>query len=261
MKRVSPVRFSLLATMIVAAPLAAQSKCENRREISETLDLAPTDRIRVEAGAGSLRITGRPGMSQVLVTGTACASSASRLEEMEIDIGSRAGEAYVETIIPQSLGWFDWFGYARMDLVVEVPEGATLNVRDGSGSLEIANIGGGLKVDDGSGSLEIANVGGGLEVDDGSGSLTIRDVDGDLRLFDGSGSITVENVRGSVVVEDDGSGSMDVRNVTGSVFVREDGSGSISVDLVGGDFIVDRDGSGGIHSADIAGVVQIPRRR
>ncbi|MEX2570506.1 MAG: hypothetical protein WD737_04320 [Gemmatimonadota bacterium] len=261
MSRIQTIGLSLLATLVATAPLTAQNECANRRDISETLELTPTGRVNIAAGAGSLRITGRPGSAEVRVTGTACASSGSRLEEMRIDATSSGSEAFVETIIPDSESWFGWSDYARIDLVVEVPETATLDVRDGSGSAEITDVRGGLRIDDGSGSLDVANVAGGLQINDGSGSLTVREVDGDIRLVDGSGSVTLEFVRGSVVVEDDGSGSLSIHDVSGDVVVREDGSGSIRVDLVGGDFVVDRDRSGGIRFADVDGSVQIPRRK
>lgn len=237
------IAFSLLGSLLVTEPLLAQSECEHRRDLSTVLDAAGSTPVHIVAHAGSLRITGRPALSEVRVTAIACASRASLLDEMSLDVDRGGGGVYVEARIPSTSGWFSGSRYARIDMVVEVPEASPLEVNDGSGSVEITGIRGGLRIED------------------GSGSLTIRDTGGDMRVEDGSGSITIETVRGSVVIEEDGSGSIDIRDVAGNVLIREDGSGGIDVYRVGGDFTVERAGSGGLDYGEIAGSVRVPRRR
>jgi hypothetical protein len=196
--------------------------------------------VKVEAGAGTLKIAGRPGATAVVVHGTACANRAGLLDGVQVKT-SQAGDAVlVEAVIPE--GSWVLGGGAWLDLVIEVPEHLALDVVDGSGSVEIASVGA-------------------LEIVDGSGELTIRDVERDVRIRDGSGSIEVRGVGGSVTVEDDGSGSIEVQAVKGSVVVKNDGSGSISVADVGGDFSVRHDGSGGIEHHDVRGRVSVPERR
>lgn len=238
------VAFAILTCLSAKSPLTAQTgDCDHRRDLSIDLEAGNSDLVRVQANAGSLRIVGRSGSPQIVVRGTACASSADRLSGMRIDTERTPGNASIATVIPEDDRFFrTGSSYARIDLVVEVPANASLDVRDGSGS------------------MEIEGVGGAIEVDDGSGEILIRDAGGDVRLADGSGSITVEGVGGSLTVQEDGSGSIDVSDVRGNVLVREDGSGGIDVDRVGGDFTVRRSGSGGVDYARVAGSVDVPRR-
>ncbi len=72
-----------------------------------------------------------------------------------------------------------------------------------------------------------------LNVDDGSGSISVIDAGGDVSIIDGSGSITVRGVRGSVTI-DDGSGGFDVADVDGDVLILEAGSGSVKIREVKG---------------------------
>ena len=231
----------LVAALAVGTPLNAQSQCEYSRDLSAVVPVGSEGVVRVDARSGNLRITGRSDLSEVRVSGTACTSSASLLNEMRLEAESRRGEAFVEAHIPSSRGFLGGSGYARMDLVLEVPVSANLRVRDGSGS------------------IEISGVARGMSIEDGSGWIAVRETGGDVHISDGSGSIEVDNVAGSVIIEEDGSGSIDIRNVTESVLVREDGSGGIDVHQVIGDFTVERDGSGSIDYGDIGGSVATPR--
>lgn len=230
----------LMSGVSAVAPLAAQANCEYSRELSAALPIQPGEGIEVVARAGSLRITGRPDLTEVLVSGLACTSSEWFLNEMRVEAESRSGEVFVETHLPSSRESLGETGYARMDLVMEVPAIATLRVRDGSGSMEISGILGGMSIEDGSGPIAVSGTG------------------GDVHISDGSGSIEVDNVRGSVIVEEDGSGSIEIRNVTGNVLVRRDGSGGIDVHQVSGDFTVERDGTGSINYGGIRGSVGTP---
>ena len=199
-------------------------------------------RILVNAGAGSLRIEGKRGLTEVRARGTAYASSRGLLGEIRLVATRRGDVVELRTDIPEHRGG-DWDDYhAGIDLVVEVPDSLALDVEDGSGSLEIRNVGT-------------------LEVRDGSGEMTIEHVRGSLRITDGSGSIRVDAVRGAVEIPSDGSGMLEIRRVAGSVRVDSKGSGSIDVDDVAGSFTVARKGSGGVTYRNVKGAVQVPERR
>jgi DUF4097 and DUF4098 domain-containing protein YvlB len=110
-----------------------------------------------------------------------------------------------------------------------------------------------MEVDDGSGEIDIAQINGNIRIDDGSGTITIRGIRGDVEIDDGSGTIEVSDVTGNVMV-DDGSGTIDLTNVEKDVEVT-DGSGSIYIDTVGGDVIIKDDGSGGLRIRNVKGRV------
>jgi hypothetical protein len=239
-------RLIAVAALAVATGAAAQSRdpCRYEAERSANLEAGGSDRLVLIARAGSLRVEGRSGLTRVQVRGHACASSEDLLEQLQLESGRTGGVVRVE--VPE-IDDDDWNvgreRYARLDLVIEVPEGMAAEVEDGSGEAVLRGLGR-------------------LRIVDGSGELTIEDVAGDLDIEDGSGEITIRGVQGDVTV-DDGSGEVDVARVTGSVRIA-DGSGSITVDDVSGDLTVRDDGSGSIRHSGVRGRVDVPvkeRRR
>jgi hypothetical protein len=216
--------------------------------------------IEVEASAGSLRVEGRPGLTQVQVTGTARSSSQDLLSRITLVAERRGDIVFIKSEMPDE----EWRSNrdnhsVSLDLVIAVPQGMDADVADGSGELEITNVGS-LELTDGSGEIKIESAGGAVTVTDGSGELTIDNVRGDVRVSDGSGSINVRNVSGSFTVRTDGSGSISASDIRGSVIVENDGSGEIDATKIGRDFTVESKGSGSIHYREVSGQVDIPSR-
>jgi hypothetical protein len=232
--------FLFACTLALAAPGGASADCSYQAPREAGVDAAGATALHVEAGAGSLRIEGRAGAGQVTVRGTACASSESRLNGIELRTERRGSTVYVKVEIDEERSWLHGDSYATLDLVLDVPAGLALDVEDGSGPMSIRNVAS-AKVHDGSGEMELEHIAGEVRVTDGSGEIAIRDA-------------------GSVVIEQDGSGAITIAGVRGSVTVRDDGSGSIAVRDVGGDFTVDDDGSGGISHDAVRGRVRVPGR-
>ena len=201
--------------------------------VSRAADVSVGDatRIRVRARAGSLRIDGRSGLTDVRATGTACAPTQEDLERVTLTAERVGTDIVVEVHTDDTNG--------RLDLTLEVPDTVPLEVEDSSGSLRI---------------YDVAAV----DLRDGSGGIDIDGVAGDVRVTDGSGGIDIVAVRGSVTIEDDGSGGIDIADVGGDVIIEEDGSGGIDVADVQGDFIVKRDGSGSVRHSGVAGRVDTP---
>jgi hypothetical protein len=245
-----------VAALLQPRPSAAECRYDAPREAQ--LDAQGLRVVRIEAKAGELRIHGSGG-DQVRIRGTACASSRDRLEEVALRAERDGDTARIEVEIPEG----DWslFGESsRLDLEIDVPESVALDVEDSSGSVEVSGVVS-LSLQDSSGSIDVTDVAGDVSVRDSSGEIEIESVGGDVRISDGSGSIEVRDVVGSVTIDEDGSGSIDISDVERDVRIGRDGSGSIDVERVGGDFTVEHDGSGGIRHREIAGRVDIPRRR
>jgi len=241
------IRLIAFAALAVATGAAAQSRdpCRYEAERSANLEASRSDRLALIARAGSLRVEGRSGLTRVQVRGHACASSEDLLEQLQLESGRDGGVVRLE--VPEIDDDDDWnFGrerYARLDLVIEVPEGMAAEIEDGSGDAILRGLGR-------------------LRIVDGSGELTIEEIAGTVTIEDGSGEITIRGVQGDVTV-DDGSGEIDVARITGSVRI-DDGSGSITVDDVSGDLTVSDDGSGSIRHSGVRGRVDVPvkeRRR
>lgn len=234
----------LFAVAVVGSPALAQwNRAEYTAPRSADAPARGARLVRITAKAGSLDIQGRKGLTEVRARGTARASERAWLEEIQL-ITRRVGDVVeVEVQIP------DWDSRDRhrngsrlLDLVVEVPDDLALDVTDGSGRIDIRDVGA-------------------LTLSDGSGEILLQRIRGSVRLEDGSGEMTIRDVTGSVIIERDGSGGIDIEQVTGSVDVRADGSGGIRVRQVGGDFTVGSDGSGGISYSEIRGVVRVPEKR
>lgn len=136
------------------------------------------------------------------------------------------------------------------DVVIKVPRGASLAVRNGAGTMvardvsgdlsldsqtgrvAVSSLQGGLSVDTGSGGVEAAGIRGAVDIDTGSGGVTLRDVEGPVHVDTGSGSLEFERCRGDEMAVDTGSGGATLSGIAyGEVSVNT-GSGSIELGLV-----------------------------
>ena len=244
-------------TIAVSAPVLADDDCRHSAPRNITVDSAGIDVVKITARAGSLRVRGR-ATGEIGVTGTACASDPDDLASIRLRSTRSGSTLTIEAEIPETDGGFFFDDdYASLDFEVDVPAGMAVEISDGSGSIEVEDVGR-LAIRDGSGSIEVERIRGPVSITDGSGSISIDGASGEVRITDGSGSISIEEVRG-VVIESDGSGSIDIRDVDGNVLIEQDGSGSIDVSRVSGWFTVERDGSGGVRSSDVSGRVTVPR--
>jgi hypothetical protein len=228
---------SLLAVVSTTA-YADLFDCTNNAARRVSATTAGVSRIVVVGRAGSLRVAGRAGVTEVVANGTACSSDRDDLRDIQLTAQRDGADLRIEAVIPDKLTWS--FNQARLDFDVTVPSGVAVSIVDGSGSTEVTGVGA-------------------LSVVDGSGSLIIRGVQGNAGVRDGSGSLDISDVTGSVTVND-GSGSIEIAHVGGSVVIESDGSGGVSVDDVRGGFEVRRKGSGGIDYERIGGSVSVPQR-
>ena len=250
------MRLSIALLPVVAASLGAQDYTAPR---NATVPASNARRIEVIARAGTLRIDGQRGANEVTVRGTARASSRRALDAVRLIAEERGGTIRIEADIPENRDWND-DDRQSLDLTIQVPRDLPIVVEDGSGDLEIQNVGP-LVLSDGSGDATIAHVGGNLRVKDGSGALHIADVNGDVDVTDGSGELEIRDVRGGVEIEGKGSGFLRITSVDQSVHIRAKGSGSVEANHIGGDFVVERKASGDIDYADVKGKVDIPQPR
>lgn len=228
---------------LLGSPTAAQAQFGDdhySEPRAATLQATGAKLLSVEARAGDLRIEGHASTTEVKITGMARASRKSDLKDIKLVTSRKGDELHVVVDIPDHYGWGN--NYRGLDLVIHVPKTLALDVEDGSGGIQIRNVGS-------------------IEIQDGSGELHIRGVQGNVRIRDGSGEIQVTNVSGDLVVDSDGSGEIVARDIHGNFHIESDGSGSIRATDIGGSFIVDRDGSGGIEHDGVKGTVSVPEDR
>ena len=232
--------FIVMAMFITSLAHAGWSDYEEQRELKLEADGVST--LSIEAGAGSMDVTGVAGLAEISVKALIVVPNADEDDaikaiekKMVLTLEESNGVAKLESWFDQ--GFMGSGSDAYIVLDVSVPQGMSVNIDDGSGSLDIADIVGDVSIDDGSGSIDVSNVAN-LKIDDGSGSIDVFDANGDVSIVDGSGSITVKRVQGSVTV-DDGSGSIKISDVEHDLTIVDDGSGSQSFSNIGGNVDAD----------------------
>jgi hypothetical protein len=230
------MRTIIFLTMFTGGVAFAASEYVEDRALN--LDAGGISALQIEAGAGSLEVTGVDGLDQIeveaiiTVPGRNDDKARNKIEsDLELTLEERGGKAILRSIFED--GIWDFGDSPSVQLIVRMPAQLDLNVDDGSGSLVVENVHGDIELVDGSGSISMSDVGGSVDVDDGSGSIDIRGVGGDISISDGSGSITVRDVAGSVVV-DDGSGSINVADIEADLIIVSDGSGGLNFSNIGG---------------------------
>jgi len=227
--------FIVIAMFAVSLAQADWSDYEEIRNMDLPAD--GISELSIKAGAGSMDVTGVSGLDKISVKATVVVPNADEDEalkvmenKMTLTLDQHGSEAQLNA-------WFDgsFMGFgsdAHIALEVSVPQGLSVNIDDGSGSLDVIDVAGDVTIDDGSGSIDVKNVAS-LKIDDGSGSIDVDDASGDVSIVDGSGSISVDHVKGSVTV-DDGSGSIKISDVENDVIIIDDGSGSLTIKNVRG---------------------------
>lgn len=217
-------------------------------ETTKTLGLAAQGitRLDINAGAGSLTVTGREGLAAIEVKAEIVARGV-RNEDMdqylrdriELTLEKRGDVAVLVSRVRHEMRLFHFGGDAVIDLTVSVPKALALAIDDGSGSIVVEDLAAGLRIEDGSGSIRVSRIAGDVEIDDGSGDLEVFDVTGDVSVDDGSGGIAVRRVGGAVTV-DDGSGGIDIEGVEKDVRLIDTGSGGVDVSEIKGRVIRSR---------------------
>jgi DUF4097 and DUF4098 domain-containing protein YvlB len=253
---------SMKKVLICAAICAALAGTLSAFETTKTLTLTVRDirRLDIRAGAGSLTVTGREGLTAIEVKAEIVAphvrdKDMERYLEDSVELTlEKRGDIAVLVSRVRSEGRIFHFGdNTRVDLTVAVPKSLALDIDDGSGGMVVEDLAAALRIEDGSGSIRVVGVAGNVRIDDASGDVVIEHVEGDLEIDDGSGGVDISDVTGDVSI-DDGSGEIRVRRVGGTVTVA-DGSGAINIRDVGKDVRLISTGSGGVDVSGVKGRV------
>jgi DUF4097 and DUF4098 domain-containing protein YvlB len=224
----------LLTFILLVSPVFSIDEVKNLKLPAEGIR-----ELRIDCGAGSLKVIGDPSLSAIEVTANIVADGIDEDEKadyfkdhVKLTLDKKGNTASLVSQI-EKRGHLFVFRDARIDLTVRMPHAMDLNIDDGSGSMEVENIKGDVSIEDGSGSIYVRRIIGRLEINDGSGEIEVYDVIGDVSVDDGSGSMEIIKVGGTVTV-DDGSGSITVEDVDKDVVFKHTGSGGVHVNNVRG---------------------------
>ena len=139
-----------------------------------------------------------------------------------------------------------------IDYEVSAPKTVALNLRSGSGDVEVDNLGRFLKGQTGSGNVRAHGIGGPSELQTGSGDIELEvNAPGEVRTSTGSGNIRVHGLNGALTART-GSGDIEADgSITGSSRLQT-GSGNIRVHI-GPEAHFNVDASSGSGDIRIAG--------
>ena len=250
MKLASSLLFITTATLLSGCIVVANPSHANHHSQQElTIDAATLTAFDVEAGAGSLVISGSDNATDITVVADIYTDKRNR-DNYQLELTDSGKTAFLVSKIKSSSGF--WQGDSpHIDLKVTVPSHMMLMLEDGSGAASISNIHGAVDIKDGSGELTIKGIKSDVTVNDGSGGLYVSEVIGNVAIVDGSGGIELSEIDGNVDI-DDGSGSIYAKEISGSAMF-EDGSGDLTVRKVDGVITID-DGSGDIDVEQAGGL-------
>jgi hypothetical protein len=199
------MRSILIMAMFTASLAFAADGYEEVRELS--LGTEGIETLSIDAGGGSLTVVGVSGTSEIMVIATIQVDTRTEDKarktiesDLVLTLEKDSDTAVLKSYFNHKL--FGWGDSPLIQLEVRMPEGLNLEIDDGSGPLEVSNVGGDLSINDGSGSIKVRGVAGSVIVDDGSGGIDVSDVDEDLIIVDdGSGGLNFSNIGGRVEKE------------------------------------------------------------
>ena len=112
-----------------------------------------------------------------------------------------------------------------IDYQITAPRGVALNLRTGSGDIEVDNLGRFLKAQSGSGSIRAHGISGTADLESGSGDIELQEQSqANVQAVTGSGSIRIQGLNGGLVAHT-GSGDIEAGGQLGGAAKLQTGSG------------------------------------
>jgi hypothetical protein len=140
-----------------------------------------------------------------------------------------------------------------IDYEISAPKFVALDLRSGSGDVEIDNLGRYLKAQTGSGSVRAHGIAGPAELQSGSGDIELQQAaPGEVKAQTGSGSIRINGLDGALMAKT-GSGDIEANGMLLGPSKLQTGSGSIRAHI-GRDSHLNVDAWSGSGSIRVAGL-------
>lgn len=247
-----------LAALLLAPLTAFAAPCKFEAPRNLQLDLAGVKSVQITVHSHDLHLIGDDNSQGLNLTGRACASSKSILDQLQVT-QQRDGDQLRLEIGGKQRFSFNLFGssYASLDVTVNLPASMPLSVTVGSGDADVRGVRQ-LQSIVGSGDLHVHQVVGKFSTSVGSGDVVAADV-GTLDAGSvGSGDLTVSEIKADAKIGSIGSGDVTLRGVGGNVSAGTLGSGDLTVKDVAGDFTLGAKGSGDVNHSGVKGKVSVP---
>jgi hypothetical protein len=255
------MRRTLVLLALLSLPLAAMADdCRYSAPRNLSDDLSGIRGVQIEVHSHDLHLAGTGNATGLTASGRACSSSQSALDNLQITKHREGDQLIIDVgsshaINVQIFGFGESYEY--VELQMQLPSNMPVTLTAGSGDAYVGGFNQ-LDAETSSGDLHIRNIAGTVNVTNGSGDVEISDV-GTLHAGSiGSGDLRARNVRADVRIGSVGSGDVELNQVGGSVTVGTLGSGDLKAIDVHGDLTVGAKGSGDITHENIGGKVSVP---
>jgi hypothetical protein len=241
------LRALLSATLLTATLHAA--------DIERTLTVPANADLYVSTGSGHIHIY--PGSdsrihikAHIYASWNAGGDIDARIARIAQNppIQQSGGAVHIGEVSPEDRHLFN---NIQIDYEIEAPKSVALNVRTGSGDIEIDDLGRFLKAQTGSGNVRAHGVAGSSELQTGSGDIELENGgSGEIKAQTGSGNIRIHRVDGAITART-GSGDIEADGSVTASSRLQSGSGNIRLHLgSGAHYNADAStGSGSIHVA------------
>ena len=250
----------LALAVLLLAPLSAfASPCKFEAPRNLQLNLAGVKSVQISVHSQDLHVIGNGSSNELSLTGRACASDKSELEQLQIT-QQRDGDQLRIDIGGKQHSSFSLFGssYANLEVTVNLPASMPVNVSVGSGNADVRGVQE-LQSIVGSGDLHVRQIAGKFSTSVGSGDVDATDVGALDAGSVGSGDLKVSGVKGDAKVGSIGSGDVTLRQIGGTVRAGTLGSGDLTVNDVAGNFTLGAKGSGDVNHSGVKGKVSVPQ--
>ena len=205
-----------------AAPALAKEKYEEKFAKTESLDRA--GKVQIFNISGTIEVKSW-GENQVKIDAVKVSQADSldkakeNAAQVTIEVTKTGNILRIETKYPDGKLRRNNNLNVSVNYVIQVPDRADVKVRNVSGSVDLASLGGPVEVDVTSGTVKVASAAQGADLRTVSGTITATDVTGDADLKTVSGTIKAERIKGSVAAETT-SGGIELADITEARSIR-----------------------------------------
>ena len=182
---------------------------------AEKQEAGPAPQIVLESFRGSAHITGGDG-TEIVASGHKTVRS---LDIGQADRTDRGTPLTIEKdgshiLIRCNQDHADSRTLVTTDLDLTVPRGASIQVTDRSGDLEVSSLDGNVDITDGSGGVTVSNIAGNVSVDTRhADSIRCSAIKGAVQLRGHGSDVDLENIAGQVTVSGDYDGTIALREL------------------------------------------------
>ena len=239
--------------------LAGIASCSGAQSFDFHRTLTSSDRpdVYVSTGSGNIRVVPSNGNSIVIVGHIHAEWPHSNevnehMRRLVADPPIQQNGNQVRVGEPEDRSLLN---HISIDYELQTPRDAALNLRAGSGDMEVENVGRFLAADSGSGTLNVHGLQGPAELHTGSGDIELaQNGQGSVRARTGSGTIRLSGLKGPLEAHT-GSGDLEAAGRIEGPGEISSGSGNLHVRFAAGDGLnLDAaSGSGTIHT-DLPGL-------